>query len=89
MRTVDVPIRLLTRFAFSDCAIRVSRTAATFDRDSDCYCELVRQSCASRGVGDTIAKVAQAVGIAPCDGCKKRRDALNRLFPYGESKRYR
>ena len=40
----------------------------------------------SRGLGDTIAKITRAVGIRPCSGCKKRQAALNRRFPYGESK---
>ena len=47
----------------------------------------------SRGVGDTIEKITKATGIKKivevvskatgkdC-GCDKRRDALNRLFPY-------
>ena len=37
---------------------------------------------ASRGVGDTIAKVTSAVGIKPCGGCKKRQQMLNKAFPY-------
>lgn len=36
----------------------------------------------SRGVGDTVAKVTKAVGIKPCSACEKRREALNRMFPY-------
>jgi hypothetical protein len=36
----------------------------------------------SRGVGDTIAKVTRAIGVKPCGGCKKRQEALNRIFPY-------
>jgi len=35
-----------------------------------------------RGVGDTIAKVTDILGIEQCDGCKERQDALNRLFPF-------
>tara|TARA_R100000541_G_scaffold28311_2_gene37607 strand:+ start:4489 stop:4662 length:174 start_codon:yes stop_codon:yes gene_type:complete len=48
----------------------------------------------SKGLGDTIAKVtkatgldkiahsmAQAAGKSDC-GCNKRRDTLNRAFPY-------
>lgn len=45
----------------------------------------------SRGLGDTVAKVAHAVGITPerieritgkpC-GCGKRQEALNKLIPY-------
>lgn len=36
----------------------------------------------SKGLGDTIAKVTKAVGIKPCDSCEKRRDVLNKIFPY-------
>jgi hypothetical protein len=48
----------------------------------------------SRGLGDTVAKVLEATGVARvvkavagenC-GCKKRQEALNRLVPYSESK---
>jgi hypothetical protein len=39
-------------------------------------------SAPSRGFGDTIAKITKAAGIKPCGGCKKRQEALNRLFPY-------
>lgn len=36
----------------------------------------------SRGLGDTIAKLAEKLGIKPCGGCKKRQALLNRLVPY-------
>lgn len=36
----------------------------------------------SRGAGDLIAKAAKAVGIKPCGGCQRRREALNRLVPF-------
>lgn len=47
----------------------------------------------SRGLGDTIEKITTATGIKKVAdtvakatgkdcGCNKRRDALNRLFPY-------
>ena len=52
----------------------------------------------SKGLGDTIEKittatgikavvekVAKAVGADDC-GCKARKDALNRIIPYGNSK---
>lgn len=51
----------------------------------------------SKGLGDTIEKVTKATEIKKvvdavsaatgkdC-GCKARRDALNRVFPYSESK---
>ena len=37
---------------------------------------------ASRGLGDTIAKVTKAIGVRPCGGCSKRQATLNRLVPY-------
>jgi hypothetical protein len=36
----------------------------------------------SRGLGDTIEKVAKKFKKKPCGGCKERRDRLNSLFPY-------
>lgn len=35
-----------------------------------------------RGLGDTVAKVTSALGFKPCGGCKKRQEALNRMFSY-------
>ncbi len=35
-----------------------------------------------RGLGDVVASVTSAVGIKPCGGCGKRREALNRLVPF-------
>jgi len=46
----------------------------------------------SRGLGDTIEKITKATGIknvvekvtnGDC-GCNKRRDTLNRTFPYSK-----
>jgi hypothetical protein len=41
---------------------------------------------ASRGFGDTIAKMAKVVGIEkkPGCGCEKRQEFLNKLIPYGK-----
>lgn len=36
----------------------------------------------SRGLGDTATKVAHALGISQCAGCKKRQATLNQLVPY-------
>ena len=36
----------------------------------------------SSGLGDTIGKIANAIGIKECGGCKKRKEALNKLVPY-------
>jgi hypothetical protein len=39
----------------------------------------------SRGLGDTIAKITTAVGIKPCGGCNRRKEWLNRVFPYEQN----
>lgn len=51
----------------------------------------------SKGLGDTIHKITTATGIKtvvdkisektgkPC-GCNQRREALNKMFPYGNKK---
>lgn len=39
----------------------------------------------SSGLGDTVEKIARAVGLKPCGGCKKRQQALNKLVPYKEA----
>ena len=36
----------------------------------------------SQGLGDSIKKVTDALGIKQCGGCKRRQEKLNRLFPY-------
>jgi hypothetical protein len=38
----------------------------------------------SRGLGDTIVRLTRWLGLRPCGKCQRRRDALNRLFPYGK-----
>ena len=35
------------------------------------------------GLGDVIATVTTAIGIEPCEGCNKRKEKLNKLFPFG------
>lgn len=41
---------------------------------------------ASKGLGDTIAKVTKWAGIEPCESCKKRQNKLNKLIPYNSVK---
>lgn len=36
----------------------------------------------SRGLGDTIKKVTNVLGIKQCGACKKRQAKLNAMFPY-------
>ena len=38
----------------------------------------------NRGVGDVVAKIANAVGVKSCGGCKSRQAKLNAIFPYKE-----
>lgn len=40
----------------------------------------------SRGLGDTVAKLTETVGIRPCAGCEERRQALNEAVPYGNER---
>ena len=49
-----------------------------------------QQKVAAKGFGDTVEKITKATGIkkvvdtvtkGDC-GCNKRRDSLNRMFPY-------
>lgn len=35
-----------------------------------------------RGLGDVIASATKAIGIKPCGGCQRRREALNRMVPF-------
>jgi hypothetical protein len=34
------------------------------------------------GLGDVVAAATKALGIKPCGGCQKRRERLNRAFPF-------
>lgn len=36
----------------------------------------------SKGLGDSIKKVTEALRIPQCGACKQRQAKLNRLFPY-------
>jgi hypothetical protein len=36
----------------------------------------------SKGLGDTIKKVTDKLGIKQCGKCKKRQEKLNKMFPY-------
>ena len=48
----------------------------------------------SQGLGDTIEKFTKATGIKKLAdkipggcGCQKRKEALNKMFPYGNNKK--
>lgn len=36
----------------------------------------------SKGLGDSIKKITEALKIPQCGACKRRQQKLNRLFPY-------
>lgn len=36
----------------------------------------------SRGLGDSIKKITEFLGIPQCEDCKKRQEFLNELVPY-------
>tara|TARA_R100000687_G_C6368979_1_gene127074 strand:- start:10 stop:159 length:150 start_codon:yes stop_codon:yes gene_type:complete len=38
------------------------------------------------GLGDTIARTTDYVGIKKCGACSKRQHKLNKYIPYGVSK---
>tara|TARA_Y100000114_G_scaffold130512_1_gene128343 strand:+ start:2606 stop:2815 length:210 start_codon:yes stop_codon:yes gene_type:complete len=38
----------------------------------------------SKGLGDSIKRVTDALKIPQCGGCKRRQEKLNRLFPYNK-----
>lgn len=35
-----------------------------------------------RGLGDAVARVTRKLGIKHCNECEKRRDRLNKRFPF-------
>ncbi len=38
------------------------------------------------GVGDLVKRVAEVLGVEPCDGCEKRRQVLNRYVIKGKGR---
>lgn len=38
------------------------------------------------GLGEALSKVSKAIGIKPCDGCKKRANRLDEFFKIPISK---
>jgi hypothetical protein len=40
----------------------------------------------SKGLGDTVKKVTEALKIKQCSACKRRQEKLNRLFPYKQKR---
>jgi hypothetical protein len=53
--------------------------------EKPCCQETVEKSRSRiRGLGDVVAAATSAVGVKPCGGCKKRQEALNKMFPFGK-----
>ncbi len=74
----DLPCRYVYRIADDGGAVCSLNLCHTEDLSACC------ESCESyegpmRGVGDVVARATKAVGIKPCGGCQKRREALNRM----------
>jgi hypothetical protein len=47
--------------------------------------ELLAEVDAMDGLGDVVAAATKAIGIKPCGGCQRRREALNKLVPFGDN----
>ena len=60
------------------CGLRLTVTLFPFH----CACGQSMSKAPAAGLGDTIEGVPKAIGIKTCGKCKKRRDWLNRQFPY-------
>jgi len=60
----------------------VSRPGGAFDR-IPITPEVTDAPAKMRGLGDVVAAATKAVGIKPCEPCRKRQEALNRLVPFG------
>ncbi len=44
--------------------------------------EHVQAEVVQEGFGDTIAKITKFFGIEPCEPCNKRKEFLNKKYPY-------
>lgn len=47
--------------------------------------ELLAEVDAINGLGDVVAAATKAIGIKPCGGCQQRREALNKMVPFGDN----
>jgi hypothetical protein len=47
--------------------------------------EMLAEVDAITGLGDVVAAATKAIGIRPCGGCQQRREALNKLVPFGDN----
>ena len=39
-----------------------------------------------KGLGDTVKRATEKLGVKPCGGCKKRQEKLNEMFSYNKNK---
>ena len=60
------------------------RERVTGVREFACPHGFTADKLPSRGLGDSIAKLTDKLGIKPCGGCKARQARLNKLVPYKE-----
>lgn len=51
------------------------------ERKSKGLGDTIEKITTATGIKSAVKKVADAVGVEDC-GCDKRRDTLNRVFPY-------
>lgn len=49
-------------------------------------CQQCNGKPVSRGLGDTVAKVTNAMGLEKCGGCAERQQKLNQLVQFNQTK---
>lgn len=47
--------------------------------------EMLSEVDGINGLGDVVAAATKAIGIKPCGGCQQRREALNKMMPFGDN----
>lgn len=47
--------------------------------------EMLSEVDGINGLGDVVAAATKAIGIKPCGGCQQRREALNKIVPFGDN----
>jgi len=49
--------------------------------------ETTEQKLESSGLGDLVSSITQTLGIPECEPCKRRKEALNKAFPWLKASR--